>query len=256
MGHWSAMAGARVDVYDGLSDAIGIQPRLGITYRVDRTSTVWRAGYGRIFLTPYNENLVLASSTGSGGFGGGLLGSVGGAPLTAARRNQYDVGLQQRAWRGIHVDADYFWKVTEGAYHFDVILNTPLTFPVQFHESKIDGGLVRVTLPDVHGFSAFTTLSHTRARLFGPELGGLRFRASYAPSPDPITMSRSNKPRTWSIERAGWRDSGPGSRGATTAGWSPSACDIARAQAMSASLRSVTPCPTLPKTDTRSSFSI
>jgi hypothetical protein len=181
LGHWSAMAGARVDFYDGLSHAVGVQPRLGITYRVDRTNTVWRAGYGRIFLTPYNENLVLASSTGTGGFGGGVLGSVGSAPLTPARRNQYDVGLQQRAWRGIQVDADYFWKVTGGAYDFDVILNTPLTFPVQFRESKIDGGLVRVTLPDVHGFTAYTTVSHTRARLFGPELGGLRFSASYAP---------------------------------------------------------------------------
>jgi hypothetical protein len=181
VGQWSAMVGARVDLYDGLSHASGIQPRLGITYRIDRTDTVWRAGYGRIFLTPYNENLVLASSTGSGGLGGGLLGSVGGAPLTPARRNQYDIGLQQRAWRGVQVDASYFWKLTEGAYDFDVILNTPLTFPVQFRESKIDGGLVRVTLPDLHGLTAYTTVSHTRARLFGPELGGLRFSASYAP---------------------------------------------------------------------------
>ncbi len=61
-----------------------------------------------------------------------------------------------------------------------MILNTPLTFPVQFRESKIDGGLVRVTLPEIHGVQAYTTLSHTRARLFGPELGGLRFKASYS----------------------------------------------------------------------------
>src|SRR5260370_27607614 len=106
-----------------------MQPRVGITYRVDQTNTVWRAGYGRIFLTPYNENLVLASSTGSGGFGGGLLGSVGGAPLTPGRRNQFDVGAQQEIWRGIQVDAEYFWKITAGAFDFDLILNTPLAFP-------------------------------------------------------------------------------------------------------------------------------
>ncbi|HZS60278.1 MAG TPA: hypothetical protein VFA43_13465, partial [Gemmatimonadaceae bacterium] len=181
IGSWSAMAGVRGDVYDGLSHATGLQPRLGLTYRVDRTDTVLRAGYGRIFLTPYNENLVLASSTGSGGFGGGVLGSVGGAPLIPARRNQYDVGVNQQAWHGIAIDADYFWKVTDGAYDFDVVLNTPLTFPVQFRESKIDGGLVRVTLPEMHGFRAYATLSHTSARLFGPELGGLRFSAGYAP---------------------------------------------------------------------------
>jgi hypothetical protein len=181
MGQWAATVGLRADVYNGLSNAVGVQPRLGVTYRIDQTNTVWRAGYGRIFLTPYNENLVLASSTGLGGFGGGVLGSVGSAPLIPARRNQYDIGVQQRTWRGIQIDADYFWKITDGAYDFDVVLNTPLTFPVQFRESKIDGGLVRVTLPEVHGFSAYTTVSHTRARLFGPELGGLRFSASYAP---------------------------------------------------------------------------
>src|SRR5260370_39281174 len=124
-----------------------MQPRVGITYRVDQTNTVWRAGYGRVFLTPYNENLVLASSTGSGGFGGGVLGSVGGAPLTPARRNHLDVGVHQTTWRGIQIDADYFWKATDGAYAFDVVLKTPLTFPAQFRQSKIDGGLLKATPP-------------------------------------------------------------------------------------------------------------
>jgi hypothetical protein len=101
--------------------------------------------------------------------------------LTPARRNQYDVGVHQQAWCGIEIDADYFWKVTDGAYDFDVVLNTPLTFPVQFRKSKIDGGLVRITLPEAQGFRAYATLSHTSARLFGPELGGLRFSTGYAP---------------------------------------------------------------------------
>lgn len=61
-----------------------------------------------------------------------------------------------------------------------MILNTPLTFPVQFRKSQIDGGLVRVTLPEVRGVRVYTTLSHTRSRLFGPSVGGLRFSADYA----------------------------------------------------------------------------
>jgi hypothetical protein len=181
LGRWNVTAGSRFDVYDGLSHNTGIQPRVGVTYRLDETNTLFRAAYGRIFLTPYNENLVLASSTGAGGFGGGFLGSLGGAPLTPAYRNQYNLGIEQRLWHGIRVDADYFWKFTDGPYDFDVILNTPLTFPVQFRESKIDGGLVRVTLPDVRGVRVYTTLSHTRSRLFGPSVGGLRFAADYAP---------------------------------------------------------------------------
>jgi len=181
VGHWSVTGGVRLDVYNGLSRATGVQPRFGAVYRIDRTETILRASYGRIFLTPYNENLVLASSTGRGGFGGGLPGSVGGAPLTPGRRHQYDAGLQQTTWRGIRIDTEYFWKFTDGAYDFDIVLNTPLAFPVQFRQSKQDGGLVRIALPEYRGWQLYTTLSHTRSRLFGPELGGLRFSRDYAP---------------------------------------------------------------------------
>ncbi|MES1256626.1 MAG: TonB-dependent receptor, partial [Acidobacteriota bacterium] len=174
-------AGLRFDVYDGLSRATGVQPRVGLVHRLGRTGTVLRAAYGRVFLTPYAENLVLASSTGSGGFGGGLLGSVGGAPLTPGRRHQVDVGVGQRLWKGIQIDAEYFRKMTDGAFDFGVVFNTPLAFPVQFRASTHQGMLVHVTAPEYRGWRAYATLSHTRARLFGPELGGLRFSADYAP---------------------------------------------------------------------------
>ena len=180
-GPWSASAGVRVDIYHGLGRGVGVQPRLGASYRVARTSTVFHAGYGRIFLTPYNENLVLASSTGAGGLGGGVLGSVGGAPLEPARRNQYDAGVEQHFRHGLELVGDYFWKRTRGAYDFDVILNTPLTFPVQFQRSLIDGGSLRLMVPVTSSLRVEATVSHTRSRLFGPELGGLRFSASYAP---------------------------------------------------------------------------
>jgi hypothetical protein len=173
-GAWETTAGLRVDRYDGLSAGTGVQPRLGASYRIDRTGTAWRASYGRIFLTPYNENLVLASST------SGVLGSVAASPLTPGDRQQFGAGVHQHA-KGIQIDAEYFWKFTDGAYDFDIVLNTPLAFPVQFRESKVDGGLVRVTFPAVRGWQAFTTVSHTRARLFGPALGGLRFSGDYAP---------------------------------------------------------------------------
>jgi hypothetical protein len=180
-GRWDLTAGVRADTYDGLSRDAGLQPRLGVSYRADRTNTVWRASYGRIFLTPYNENLVLSSSSNGLGLGHGTASGVMASPLTPARRDQVDVAVQQHAWRGLQIDAEYFWKLTRGAYDFDMVLNTPLAFPVQFHESKVDGGLVRVTLAERGGWRAFTTLSHTRARLFGPAVGGLRFSGDYAP---------------------------------------------------------------------------
>ncbi|MGH9641401.1 MAG: TonB-dependent receptor, partial [Terriglobales bacterium] len=46
---------------------------------------------------------------------------------------------------------------------------------------KIDGALVRATLNNVHGLSAFVVLGHSRSRLFSPEIGGINFGAAYAP---------------------------------------------------------------------------
>ena len=41
--------------------------------------------------------------------------------------------------RCFSLSGEYLWKFTYGAYDFDVLLNSPLTFPTQFRKSKIDG---------------------------------------------------------------------------------------------------------------------
>jgi len=173
--------GLRFDHYHGLSSGSGIQPRTGVAYRVRTTGTVLHASYARVFLTPYNENLVLSSATGPGGLGNGALGANNVQALTPARRNQFNAVFEQQLGRKLSVEAQYFWKFTDGAYDFNTILNTPLNFPIQFRKSKIDGALVRVTLSNVHGLSGFSVLGHTRSRLFSPEIGGINFGAAYDP---------------------------------------------------------------------------
>ena len=173
--------GLRYDNYDGLSKGSGVEPRTGISYQMRAIGTVLHVSYARVFLTPYNENLVLSSATGAGGLANGSLGATGVQPLTPAQRNQYNVGLEQQFGSNLSVQAEYFWKFTSGAYDFNTILNTPLNFPIQFRQSKIDGVLLRATLKNVHGFSAFTVLGHSRSRLFSPEIGGINFGSAYAP---------------------------------------------------------------------------
>lgn len=170
--------GLRYDNYHGLSRDFSVQPRGGVSYQVRSTGTVFHLSYARVFLTPYNENLVLSSSTGAGGLAGG---SSTVQPLIPARRNQSNVGVEQQFGAKFGVQGEYFWKFTQGAYDFNTILNTPLNFPIQFRKSKIDGALVRATLNNVHGFSAFSVLGHSRSRLFSPEVGGINFGTAYAP---------------------------------------------------------------------------
>ena len=70
----NVMLGVRADNYNGLSSRTGIQPRVGLSYQIKKTGTVLRGSYGRMFLTPYNENLILSSSTGVGGLESALGG--------------------------------------------------------------------------------------------------------------------------------------------------------------------------------------
>jgi len=181
LGQLTLNLGLRYDNYSGLSKGYAVQPRTGVAYRVRATGTVLDFSYARVFLTPYNENLVLSSSTGLGGLGNGSLGAQSVEPLTPALRNQFNVGLAQQFGPRFNIQAEYFWKYTHGAYDFNTILNTPLNFPIQFRESKIDGAMLRATLNNFHGLSAFAVLGHTRSRLFSPEIGGINFGSAYAP---------------------------------------------------------------------------
>ena len=169
--------GLRADFYRGLSRANQFEPRIGIAYLIQPTTTVLRLSYGRFLETPYNENLLLSSATGAGGLAEQILGALNAVPLEAGRRNQFNAGFQQAFGRWIVVNADYFWKYTRNAYDFDVLFNTPLTFPIEWRKSKIDGLGIRINLAGIHGFSAYSVMGHTRSRFFGPENGGLIFNS-------------------------------------------------------------------------------
>ncbi len=169
--------GLRFDNYDGLSKDNLLEPRFGFSYLFKKTGTVIRGSFDRTMETPYNENLVLSSSTGGGGLSSTAFGGFGSSPLRPGHRNEFDIGLEQGAGKYLRIQGDYFWKYTKNAFDFDTLFNTPLTFPIEWHQSKIDGVSARVSTTNIHGFQAYMTLGHTRARFFGPEDGGLVFNS-------------------------------------------------------------------------------
>ncbi|HUK92374.1 MAG TPA: carboxypeptidase regulatory-like domain-containing protein, partial [Blastocatellia bacterium] len=171
--------GFRFDNYNGIVRDNAPEPRIGGSYLIKRTNTVLRGSYGRMFETPYNENLILSSTTGAGGLAanGVLDTSSSDQPLKPGRRNMYDAGFQQGFGKYLVLDADYFWKFTDNAYDFNVILNTPITFPISWAKSKLDGFGLRASLNNYHGLSIIFNAGHTRARYFPPETGGLFFNS-------------------------------------------------------------------------------
>jgi hypothetical protein len=171
-GNFNFTPGFRLDYYDGLVTRTGPQPRLGIAYNVKRTGTVLRASYARTFETPFNENLLLSSATGLGGLEQNVFGSAS-TPIQPGFRNQFNTGFQQALSRWVLLDAEYFWKSTHNAFDFSSLLNTTITFPIAWHNSKLDGFTGRLSTINIHGFQAYWTFGHTRARYFPPETGGL-----------------------------------------------------------------------------------
>lgn len=175
-GQLNLQLGLRIDQYNGITSDTGVQPRVGLSYQIKPTGTVLRGAYSRTFETPYNENLVVSSMTGVGGLAQNF-GAYGSRPLQPGSRDQYNIGLQQSLDHFLLIDADYFWKFTDRAYDFDTLLNTPVQFPIEWRKSKLDGFAIRISTANFHGFQAYTTMGHTRARFFGPEIGGLLFNS-------------------------------------------------------------------------------
>jgi hypothetical protein len=171
-GNFLFSIGFRLDSYHGLVTKTEPEPRVGVAYNVKSTGTVLRAAYARTQETPFNENLLLSSATGLGGLAQNVFGATGVA-ISPGFRNQFNTGLQQAVGKFLLIDVDYFWKYTHNAFDFSTLLNTTITFPISWHNSKLDGVTGRVSTINLKGFQAYWTFGHTRARYFPPEDGGL-----------------------------------------------------------------------------------
>ncbi len=174
-GPWAFNLGLRGDLYNGLSTHREGEPRLGVAYNIKKTNTVLRVSYARLLETPFNENLILSSVGCNNAVLNPLLGCFEAAqptPLAPGWRNEFHAGIQQAFGRYVVFSGEYIWKYTHNGYDFSILGNTPITFPVEWERSKIPGYAGRVSVPDLHGFSALAVFSSVAARFFTPQIGG------------------------------------------------------------------------------------
>lgn len=173
-GNWQFNIGMRGDLYNGLTVARQAEPRVGLSYNIKRTGTVLRASYARTLESPFNENLVLSSKGCSDDVISAMLGCNAGASssLPSGFRNEFHAGLQQNLGQHIIVSGEYIWKYTHNAFDFSVLGSTPITFPIDWHNSKIPGYALHVEMPEYHHWSAYAVMSSVAARFFPGQVGG------------------------------------------------------------------------------------
>jgi hypothetical protein len=174
MGNWTANLGLREDVYNGLVDANQTEPRLGVSYDLKLTNTIMAVSYARTLETPFNENLVLSSEGCSNAVLAPLLACNAGVSgtLQPGFRNEFHANVQQAFGKHAVVSGEYIWKYTHNAFDFSVLGNTPITFPIDWHNSKIPGFALRAEMPTWDGLSAFVVMSSVAARFFPPQVAG------------------------------------------------------------------------------------
>ncbi|HEV2420394.1 MAG TPA: TonB-dependent receptor [Candidatus Acidoferrales bacterium] len=188
-GPWVFNLGLRADFYNGLQASSNqAEPRLGVAYHLNKTNSVLQVSYARTMESPFNENLVL-SGTGCNvpvvaaimqiaqGFACGEVSSTGAIvplnPLTPGFRNEFHAGLQQAFGKYFVLSGEYIWKYTHNGYDFNVFGTSPITLPIEWHNSKIPGYAIRASVPSFHGVTAFVVMSHVNARFFPPTVSGI-----------------------------------------------------------------------------------
>jgi hypothetical protein len=176
LGNLLLNVGVRGDFYNGLTIQRQAEPRVGLSYSVKKTASVLRLSYARTQETPFNENLVLSSQGCNDAVLNAVfstLGSCVSAPFNPGFRNEFHAGFQQQAGRHLVFDGEYIWKYTHNGYDFSVLGATPITFPIEWHNSKIPGYTLSASLTPWRGFSARVNMSSVAARFFNPQIGGV-----------------------------------------------------------------------------------
>jgi hypothetical protein len=180
-GGWAFNLGIRGDIYNGLSKDRQAEPRLGVAYNIKPTNTVLKISYARTMESPFNENLIIAS-TGCGIEvlaeivpvpGPGSFCAPNTGPITPGYRNEFHAGIQQAFGKHLVIDGEYIWKYTHNGYDFGIVAATPITYPIMWLKSKIPGYTVRANVPNWHGFSAVVVMSGVAARFFLPQVAGI-----------------------------------------------------------------------------------
>ena len=195
-GNWMFNLGIRGDFYNGLTIQRQAEPRAGLSYDVKKSGTVLRASYARTQETPFNENLVLSSNGCAdpvlysifATLSAGSCAAQAATPFNPGFRNEFHAGFGQSIGRHFVLDAEYIWKYTHNAYDFSVFGTTPITFPIEWHNSKIPGYALSASLTDLKGLSVRLNASSVAARFFNPQLGGVGATPGIAGSAYPFRI--------------------------------------------------------------------
>ena len=148
-----------------------LSPRVGATYRADRT--VLRGSISRFFQPPQPEYFLLSSSEEARTLSPFAEGGSGGAELEPERQWMFEAGINHRFASRLTVDAAFWRRTITDVADPNVFAGTTIIFPNAVARGRAMGADLRVELPRRTSWSAYVNLSVGRVRQNGPMTGGL-----------------------------------------------------------------------------------
>ncbi len=176
LGAFQVSLGMRYDVYRFLVDATLWQPRVGASYHLKRTGTVFRASYNRLLQTPQNENLLVSNSDKANVLvDPEIRATTGGAVqrIRPERQNLMEVGFQQSLGRRFSVNSSFYHKNARNQQDVNNFFNTPIVFPLQLLAIRVNSVESRLVMTPWRGLSGSMAVTHSRAISTPPFIGGL-----------------------------------------------------------------------------------
>ena len=202
-----------------------VEPRLGVAYNIKPTNTVLRVSYARTLETPFNENLILASTGLQQSRDQSRIMAVDDQSLRIDNAAESRHGAMSSTPACSRPSGNTWWSMASTSGSTRTRPTTSACWATRRSLSRSSGPdrkspdtLFAPRVPNFHGFTAYVVMSHVAARFFEPQVSGIGAAPVWHARCSASTTTRSStRPLTCNTSRG---SAGPGSAstGATTAG--------------------------------------
>ncbi|MDR3749675.1 MAG: TonB-dependent receptor [Acidobacteriota bacterium] len=169
LGPWTVSVGLRWDHYQLIVNQNAVSPRLGVSRYFAKGDLLIHAAYDRVFQTPSFENILLSSSPDVVVLNPEVLH----LPVEPSHGNYYEVGLTKGFFKQLRLDTNYYRRNVNNFADDNLLLNTPVAFPIAFRKANIYGAEGRIGIPNWGRLSGFVSYSYMVGSAYFPVTGGL-----------------------------------------------------------------------------------
>ena len=169
LGNWTVSAGLRWDHYQLLVNQNALSPRVGVSRYFAKANLLAHVSYDRVFQTPSFENILLSSSPSVVVLNPDVLR----LPVEPSHGNFYEAGVMKGFLGNFSLDVNGYLRQMNNFADDDLLLNTPVSFPISFRKTSIYGAEAKINVPHWGKVSGFVAYSYMVGSAYFPVNGGL-----------------------------------------------------------------------------------